>query len=56
MMVYFENKAAFFLEQFGIAQIPSKPTFSRMLNLLDADAVGMVIADIMRSNARKSAM
>jgi predicted transposase YbfD/YdcC len=53
MMVYFENKAAFFLEQFGIAQIPSKPTFSRMINLLDADAVGMVIVDIMRSNAKE---
>ena len=24
MMVYFENKAAFFAEKFGIAQIPSK--------------------------------
>ena len=52
-MVYFENKAAFFLENYGIAQIPSKPTFSRMLNLLDADAVGMVIVDIMRSNTKE---
>lgn len=48
MMVYFENKKDFYKEQFGIKKYPSKPTLSRILNMINGDAVGCVIAQIMR--------
>jgi predicted transposase YbfD/YdcC len=46
------NKARFFKEKYGIEQIPSKPTFSRILNLLDGDAVAAVIVEIMLEKAK----
>ena len=48
VMVYAQNKAEFFMTKFGIEQIPSKPTLSRVLNMLDGDAVGKVIIEIMK--------
>ena len=51
MMVYFEKKAGFYKEKFGIEKYPSKPTISRILNLIDGDAVGKVIVKIMHDNA-----
>jgi predicted transposase YbfD/YdcC len=51
MMVYFENKLSFYTERFGIEKYPSKPTLSRILNLVDGDAVGKVVVEIMRKNA-----
>ena len=46
--VYSQNKAEFFLEKFGIEKIPSKPTFSRILNMIDGEAVAKVIIGIMK--------
>jgi predicted transposase YbfD/YdcC len=51
MMVYFEKKLDFYKEKFGIEKYPSKPTLSRILNLVDGDAVGKVVVQIMRDYA-----
>lgn len=51
MMVYFASKIGFYKEHFGIEKYPSKPTLSRILNMVDGDAVGRIIAQIMRENA-----
>jgi predicted transposase YbfD/YdcC len=51
MMVYFENKLPFYRMNYGIEKYPSKPTLSRILNMIDGDAVGKVIAEIMRRKA-----
>lgn len=50
IVMYAENKAEFFLSAFGIDRIPSKPTFSRILNIIDGEKVGAVILEIMREN------
>jgi len=51
LVVYAQNKAIFFKEKFGINKIPSKPTFSRILNMIDADEVSKVIIEIMKERA-----
>jgi len=51
MMVYFASKIELYREHFGIEKYPSKPTLSRILNMIDGDAVGVIIAQIMRENA-----
>lgn len=51
MMVYIESKKDFYREQFGIEKYPSKPTLSRILNMIDGDAVGRIITQIIRENA-----
>lgn len=51
MMVYFVSKIDFYRGQFGIEKYPSKPTLSRILNMIDGDAVGQIIAQIMKENA-----
>jgi hypothetical protein len=51
MMVYLKSKMTFYREQYGIEKYPSKPTLSRILNMVDGDAVGTVIAEIMRRKA-----
>ena len=48
--VYAQNKADFFKKNFGIEQIPSKPTLSRILNMIDGEAVAKVIIEIMIEN------
>lgn len=50
MMVYFESKIGFYTKHFGIDKYPSKPTLSRILNMVDGDAVGKIIIEIMREN------
>lgn len=50
MMVYFASKIDFYKEHFSIEKYPSKPTLSRILNMVDGDAVGQIIAQIMREN------
>jgi predicted transposase YbfD/YdcC len=50
IVMYAENKSEFFLRAFGIDRIPSKPTFSRILNAIDGEKVGAVILEIMREN------
>ena len=51
MMVYFANKTDFYREHFGIEKYPSKPTLSRILNMVSGDEVGQIIAQIMCENA-----
>jgi len=48
IVVYSQNRAEFFKSQFGIERIPSKPTFSRILNMMDGDKVAKVIIEIMK--------
>jgi predicted transposase YbfD/YdcC len=50
IVMYAENKAGVFLSAFGIDRIPSKPTFSRILNAIDGEKVGAVILEIMRES------
>ena len=51
MMVYIQSKQAFYQAHYGIDKFPSKPTLSRILNMVDGDAVGKVIIEIMRRKA-----
>jgi predicted transposase YbfD/YdcC len=53
MMIYFESKLPFYRMHYGIEKYPSKPTLSRILNMVDGDAVGKVIAGIMGRKAGK---
>ena len=48
MMVYFEKKLDFYNKIYGIEKYPSKPTLSRILNVVNGDAVGKVVIQIMR--------
>ena len=48
IMQHAVNRAEFFKEKFGIEQLPSKPTVSRILNMIDGDAVAKVIIEIMK--------
>lgn len=52
IVVLGEKRAKFFKRKFGIERIPSKPTFSRILNMIDGDEVGKVIIEIMRERAK----
>ena len=51
IMIHAKNRADFFRQKYGIEQIPSKPTLSRILNMLDGDAVSQVIIEIMKERA-----
>jgi predicted transposase YbfD/YdcC len=50
IVMYAENRISLLSEKFGITAIPSKPTFSRILNMIDGEKVGAVILEIMREN------
>ncbi|WP_460055466.1 transposase family protein, partial [Pseudolactococcus yaeyamensis] len=50
IVTYAENKAEFFKRTFNIEKIPSKPTFSRVLSMMDGQKVSEVIFEIMREN------
>ena len=51
IVIYAQGKAEFFRKNFEIEQIPSKPTFSRILNMIDGEAIAKVIIEIMRERA-----
>lgn len=51
IMVHAQNRSEFFKNTFGIEKIPSKPTVSRILNMIDGDAVAKVIIEIMKERA-----
>lgn len=51
MVVYFENKLAFYTKHYGITKVPSKPTLSRILNMIDDSEVSKDIVGIMKNNA-----
>lgn len=48
LVVFANERKEFFAEHLGIKAIPSKPTFSRVLNMVKADAVVRVIVEIMK--------
>ena len=51
IMVYAQNRKEFFKNNFGIEQIPSKPTFSRVLNMMNGSEVAKIIIEIMKERA-----
>ena len=51
IMEHAKNREEFFRDKFAIERIPSKPTVCRVLSLIDGEAVGKVIIDIMRERA-----
>ena len=54
VMVYIQNKADFFAQNFGIQEIPSKPTVSRVLRMIDGKQVAQIIIEIMREQIGES--
>ena len=46
-----KNRADFFKDYYGIKEIPSKPTVSRILNMLNGDELSKVIIEIMKERA-----
>ena len=48
LVVFANERKEFFEKYFEIKAIPSKPTFSRVLNMMKADAVVAVIVEIMK--------
>ena len=48
ILTFAQNKSAFFNEYFGIEQIPSKPTFSRVLSVIDGQMVAESILSLMQ--------
>jgi len=48
ILLFAQNKHKLLTELFGIDKIPSKPTLSRILNMVDGEAVGGIIVEIMR--------
>lgn len=54
IMTFAENKAKFFKDNFGIEKIPSKPTMSRVLSVIDGQKVAEVIIDIMKTSINES--
>ncbi|MDR0606284.1 MAG: ISAs1 family transposase, partial [Bacteroidales bacterium] len=50
---YGKNKAKFLKKAFGIKEIPSKPTLSRILSMIDAEKVGEIILEIMKENVEE---
>ena len=51
IMTFAENKSNFFKEEYGIEKIPSKPTMSRVLSIIDGEEVGKIIISIMKEIA-----
>ena len=47
MITYFANSEAFYKEKFKIEAMPSRSTINRVLDMVDADAVGKIIVKIM---------
>ncbi len=54
IVTFAENKAKFFKDNFGIEKIPSKPTISRVLSIIDGQKVAKVIIDIMKTEINES--
>jgi predicted transposase YbfD/YdcC len=52
IMVYAHEKTEFFARYFNISKIPSKPTMSRVLNMIKAEAIAKVIIEIMKDEAK----
>jgi hypothetical protein len=53
IVLFAKERADFFERHFGIEKIPSKPTFSRVLSFMKADAVSKVIVEIMKDQVKE---
>ena len=51
ILLFAQNRLKFLTEHFGITKIPSKPTLSRILNMVNGEAVAGVIIKVMRAMA-----
>ena len=51
IVTFAKKRLDFFKKHFGIEQVPSKPTLSRILNMVDGEAVGAVVIEIMKESA-----
>ena len=51
IVLFAQKRLEFFKKHFGIEKIPSKPTLNRILNMVDGEAVGVVIIGIMKEAA-----
>jgi predicted transposase YbfD/YdcC len=51
IILFAQKRQPFFIERFGIERIPSKATLSRILNMIDGEAVGNVIVKVMKDTA-----
>ncbi len=51
IMIYAQNNVEFFKNNFAIERIPSKPTVSRILNMVNGDEAAKVIIEIMKDRA-----
>jgi predicted transposase YbfD/YdcC len=48
IVIFARERSKFFKKRFGINVIPSKPTFSRILNMVDGEEVAKIIIEIMK--------
>lgn len=46
--IFAESNRSFWEERLGLANVPSKSTFGRILNLVDADAVGKAMSEVLQ--------
>lgn len=53
IITFAENKAEFLKKQFGIEKIPSKPTISRVLSIVDGEKVSKIIVSIMKDRIKE---
>jgi predicted transposase YbfD/YdcC len=51
ILLFGQNRQELLRKHFGIEKIPSKATLSRILNMVDGEAVGNVMVNIMREDA-----
>lgn len=52
LVVFAQNRTEFFRKKFEIEQIPSKPTFSRILSMVDGDEAAKIIIEIMKERTK----
>ncbi len=52
IVLFAQERIHFFTNNFGIPSIPSKPTLSRLLNMVKAEAIISVIVEIMKEEAQ----
>lgn len=49
LVIYAKNKEEFLIKELGIAKIPSKATFARILSMIDGKKIGESILEMLRS-------
>lgn len=54
IVTFAENKSDFFKNYFGIEKIPSKPTISRVLSVIDGQKTAEIIIDVMKDMVKEN--